>query len=103
MIKTIEQFLSAAMRFKQGQISGPLLGYHEGASKLFFVRIQRWQFPPFNLGSRKLSNVRVDRAARIHSSCAGPFKLQNRLPPLRSNDLLYAAVSKLLWWAIGFL
>jgi hypothetical protein len=29
--------------------------------------------------------------------------MQNTQPPLRSNDLLYAAVSKLLWFAIGFL
>jgi hypothetical protein len=32
-------------------------------------------------------NVKVDRAARFHASCAGRTKLQNTLPPLRSNDL----------------
>jgi hypothetical protein len=32
-------------------------------------------------------NVRVDAAARIHSSIAGPIKLRNTLPALASNDL----------------
>ena len=42
---------------------------------------------------RKRSNVRVDRAVRIHSSLAGPMTMQNAQPPLRSNDLLCRACS----------
>jgi len=53
MVKTIEELLSAALGLKQGSISGPLLGYHEGASKLFFVRIQLCQLAPFNVGPTK--------------------------------------------------
>ncbi|HEU0045986.1 MAG TPA: hypothetical protein VFQ43_00105 [Nitrososphaera sp.] len=35
-----------------------------------------------------VSNVRVDAAARIQSSIAGPIKLRNTLPPLASNDFV---------------
>jgi hypothetical protein len=42
-----------------------------------------------------MPNGGVDRAARFHATFAAPFKLQNTVPPLRSNDLLgRAAVSK---------
>src|SRR5215203_2766572 len=36
----------------------------------------------------KASNVRVDAAAQIQSSIAGPVMMRNTLPPLASNDLL---------------
>jgi hypothetical protein len=36
------------------------------------------------------TNVRVDRAARFHSTFAVSFNLQNTHPPLRSNELLDA-------------
>ncbi|HEY6120772.1 MAG TPA: hypothetical protein VIV66_12500 [Pyrinomonadaceae bacterium] len=42
------------------------------------------------------SNARVDRAARFHSSRAGPMMIQNAQPPLRSNDLLCGAFIKSL-------
>jgi hypothetical protein len=38
----------------------------------------------------KQPNVRVDRAARIHATFAAPSLMRNTLPPLRSNELLYA-------------
>src|SRR5712692_4262263 len=38
-------------------------------------------------------NVRVDAAARIQSSIAGPVMMRNTLPPLASNDLLGAPSS----------
>jgi hypothetical protein len=37
-------------------------------------------------------HIAVDRAARFHSSLAGPIMMQNAQPPLRSNDLLCRAV-----------
>ena len=37
-------------------------------------------------------NVRVDAAARIQSSIAGPISLRNTLPPLASNELLAASL-----------
>ncbi len=37
---------------------------------------------------RLSSNVRVDRAARFHSTFAAPRLMRNTLPPLRSNELL---------------
>jgi len=33
-------------------------------------------------------NVRVDQAARFHSTFAAPGLMRNTLPPLRSNELL---------------
>src|SRR5215471_6619809 len=37
-------------------------------------------------------NVRVDAAARFHSTLAGPIILRNTLPPLASNDFVRAPV-----------
>src|SRR6266849_1137508 len=46
-----------------------------------------------SLGSRSMRpNVRVDAAARFHSSIAGPIMMRNTLPPLASNDLLCCAL-----------
>jgi hypothetical protein len=42
------------------------------------------------LSKAKPPNVSVDRAARFHSTFAGPFKLQNTPSPLRSNELFDA-------------
>jgi hypothetical protein len=39
-------------------------------------------------GGKKKSNVRVDRAARVHSTFAAPGLMRNASPPLRSNELL---------------
>ena len=36
------------------------------------------------------ANVRVDRAARVHSTFAGPSLMRNTLPPFRSNELFDA-------------
>ena len=40
-----------------------------------------------------MPNGGVDRAARIHACRAGPIKLQDTLPPLRSNELFDAALN----------
>src|SRR6266852_6306798 len=45
----------------------------------------------------KRDNVRVDAAARIQSSIAGPIILRNTLPPLASNDLLAGRLQEPLW------
>ena len=39
-----------------------------------------------------MDNVRVDRAARFHSTFAAPDLMRNTLPPLRSNELLGVAI-----------
>jgi hypothetical protein len=41
-----------------------------------------------SLNQVRQPNVRVDRAARFHSTFAGPSLMRNTLPPLRSNELL---------------
>ena len=64
---------------------------HERDAQLFCVRDahpQRSVRPNRELSlCREPPNDRVDAAARIHSSIAGPIKLRNTLPPLASNDL----------------
>jgi len=46
-----------------------------------------------SIENQKPYNVRVDAAARIHSSIAARIILRNRLPPLASNDLFGVAGS----------
>ena len=43
---------------------------------------------------KKPHNGGVDAVARIQSSIAGPVMMRNTLPPLASNDLLAAPISR---------
>src|SRR5437868_5327690 len=62
----------------------------EPCAKIYDVTIQPNNTKHFCVKSSQamMDNGRVDAAARIQSSIAGPIKLQNTQPPLASNDLL---------------
>jgi hypothetical protein len=51
----------------------------------------------FGFQKAKRDNVRVDAAARFHSSITGTIKLKNTRPPLASNNLLYAPKLFAFW------
>src|SRR2546427_5042802 len=54
----------------------------------FVTRSRLYIETPFALISREPHNVRVDAAARIQSSIAGPVMMRNTLPPLASNEFV---------------